>query len=148
MIKLYKNLCVLAALFMSSAAIAGDSGWVISEVNGQVSVIRDSKAIYGAQGTRLEVGDVVKTSGGARAVLARGEKFFVVAPKSRVRIKPVQKQGKIAQMFEYLGDQLMGGNSRGDKQVLAAVVKGYGDKPEEVELKGVDGSMNALNPSD
>ena len=146
MIKLSKNLCVLAAFVMSSAAIASDSGWVISEANGQVSVIRDSKAIYGAQGTRLEIGDVVRTSGGARAVLARGEKFFVVKPKSNVRIKPMKKQGKIAQMFEYLGDQLLGGDTKSDKQVLAAVVKGYGDKPEEVEFKGVDSTMNTFDP--
>ena len=148
MIKKVKYWACALALATSGTALAQNSGWLISEADGQVSVIRDGKPIYGAQGTRLEIGDVIRTSGAARAVLARGDKFFVVAPKSQVRIKPAKSKGTIAQMFEYLGDTLLrpGSKSKEDKQVLAAVVKGYGDEKQEIDDAAIQGAMNSYNP--
>ncbi|MEO9462876.1 MAG: hypothetical protein ABJ242_09085 [Marinomonas sp.] len=154
MIKLSKSLCVAVALLSSSAAWANDSGWAISETDGQVSIIRGGQSVYGAEGTRLQIGDVVRTSKSGRAVLARGDKFVVVTSKSQVRIKPAKQKGKIMQMVEYMGDKLQdltgssGRRSSDDTQVMAAVVKGYGDKPAMPASGDLEGSMSTFNPGE
>ncbi len=154
MFKLSKGLFVAAALLSSSAAFAEDSGWAISEADGQVSIMRGGQAVYGAEGTRLQIGDVVRASKSGRAVIARGDKFVVVTSKSQVRIKPAKQKGRIMQMVEYMGDTLQdltrggGRNSDDDKQVTAAVVKGYGDKPEMPTSAELDASMSTFNPSE
>ncbi len=154
MIKLSKHLCICAALFSSSAAFASDSGWMISETDGQVSITRDAKALYAAKGTRLEIGDVVSTSEGGRAVLVRGDEFYIVSPKAQVRIKKAEEQGVAAQVFQYIGEKVLGmerkakGTPGTKEPVLAAVVKGYGDKPEKPELKDFEGTAHTLNPSE
>ena len=141
MIRISKALCVAAAFCMGSAALAENSGWSISEADGQVSVIRGDKSLYGARGTQLQVGDVVKTSGAANAVLVRGEDFVVVNSGKAVRIKPAQDQGVLGQMVEYVSGLLAPSedHSKLDRPMDAAVVKGLGgnmvagtsDKSEE-----------------
>lgn len=128
MAKLPKLICVFAAFSLSTAAFAQDSGWRISETDGQVSVIRDNEAIYGEEGTQLQIGDVVRTSEAGRAVLVRGKEFVVVSPKAQVRIKPVEKGGMVDQMLEYLGDLLTtdSGLTSSKARTVALVVKGYG----------------------
>lgn len=126
MIRISKAICVAAAFCMSSAALAENSGWSISEADGQVSVIRGDKSLYGAEGTQLQVGDLVKTSGAANAVLVRGEDFVVVASGKTVRIKPAEEQGVVGQMVEYVTG-LLGpseDHSKLDRPMQAAVVKG------------------------
>jgi len=128
MANLPKMICVFAALVSSTAAFAQDSGWRISETDGQVSVIRDNEAIYGEEGTQLRIGDVVRTSEAGRAVLVRGTEFVMVSPKAQVRIKPVQKGGVVDQVLEYLGDLLTTGSqpTTSKARTVALVVKGYG----------------------
>jgi len=128
MIKLSRIICVLAALFTTSAALASDSGWIISEANGQVSVTRDDKAIYGAKGTQLQVGDVIRTSKGARAVLARGDEFHIVSPNAQVRIIKVEEDSTATKILKFVGNLLATDNqhSRLSRPMEAAVVKGYG----------------------
>lgn len=134
-----KYLCAAAALCLSGAAIAQDSGWSISEADGQVSVIRDGKAIYGASGTPLEIGDVVRTSKSANAVLVRGEDFFVVAPDKKVRIKPAEKKGAVAGFFEYVGDLLTPNDHAPLRRSYeAAVVKGL-----DTSFSGTAGAPDA-----
>lgn len=126
MIQISKALCVAAAFCMGSAALAENSGWRISEADGQVSIIRGEKSLYGAQGTQLQVGDLVKTSGAANAVLARGDDFVVVEGGKTVRIKPAEKQGMVSQMVEFVGG-LFGpseDHSKLSRPMQAAVVKG------------------------
>lgn len=128
MIRSSKVLCVAAAFCMGSSALAENSGWRISEADGQVSVIRGERSLYGARGTELEIGDVVKTSRAANAVLVRGEQFVVVEPGKAVRIKPAQEQGMIGQMVEFVSG-LLGPSedrSRLNRPLQAAVVKGLG----------------------
>lgn len=126
MIRISKAFCVVAAFSMSGAALAQSSGWSISEADGQVSVIRGERSIYGAEGTQLQVGDLVKTSGAANAVLVRGDDFVVIASGKTVRIKPAQDQGVVSQMVEYVSG-LLGpteDKSRLNRPMQAAVVKG------------------------
>lgn len=126
MIQISKAICVAAAFCMGSAALAENSGWRISEADGQVSVIRGDKSLYGAEGTQLQVGDLVKTSGAANAVLVRGDDFVVVEGGKTVRIKPAQEQGMVTQMVEYVTG-LFGpseDHSKLDRPLQAAVVKG------------------------
>lgn len=113
-------------LVSGSAAFAEDSGWVISEADGQVSIARGDKAVYGATGTALEVGDVVSTSKAARAVLARGDEFVILAPNKKVRIARKQEPGALAQVMDFVGG-IFSSNSqktRFDSSTSAAVVKG------------------------
>lgn len=128
MANLPKMICVFVALVSSTAAIAQDSGWRISEADGQVSVIRDNEAIYGEEGTPLQIGDVVRTSEAGRAVLVRGKEFVVVSPKAQVRIKRVEKGGVVDQALEYLSDLLTTGSqpTASKARTMALVVKGYG----------------------
>lgn len=133
MIKFSKAVCIAAAFCMGSAAPAyasdnAASGWSISEADGQVSVIRGDKSLYGGRGTRLQVGDVVKTSSAANAVLVRGEEFVVVNAGKAVRIKPAQSQSAIGQMVEFVSG-LLGpseDHSKLNRPMEAAVVKGLG----------------------
>lgn len=129
MIRLTKVVCALAALTMTSGALAENSGWSISEADGQVSVIRGDKSLYGARGTALQVGDVVKTSGAANAVLVRGEDFVVIESGKAVRIKPAQQQGVIGQMVEFVSGLFGPSQDHGalNRPMEAAVVKGLGD---------------------
>lgn len=126
MIRISKAACIAAAFCMGSTALAENSGWSISEADGQVSVIRGDKSLYGARGTALQVGDVVKTSRAANAVLVHGDEFVVVAPNKSVRIKPEPEQGVVSQMVEFVTG-LLGPSedkSRLNRPMQAAVVKG------------------------
>lgn len=142
MIKLSKNLCVAVALVSSSAALANDTGWTISEADGQVSVMRDDKAIYGAAGTQLQINDVIRTSKAGRAILVRGQDFVIVEPNAQVRITKVEKSG-VTQVMEFFGDMLLPGKRSNAKQTnMAAVVKGYGgEKKENSVLAAADAKM-------
>lgn len=150
MANLPKTILVLAALVSSTAALAEDSGWKISETDGQVSVIRDSEAIYGEEGTRLQIGDVVTTSEAGRAVLVRGEEFVVVSPKAQVRIKRAEKGGMVSQMLEYLGDLLTTGTepSNGNRRAVALVVKGYGNSSDNNEVLAAIDAKSSLSPDE
>ncbi|MEL7447313.1 MAG: hypothetical protein AAGK02_16165 [Pseudomonadota bacterium] len=151
MTNLSRIVCMLAALFASSAAIASDTGWTISESDGQVSVARDDKAIYGAKGTRLLVGDEIRTSKAARAVLVRGDEFFVVSPNARVRIVKAKEDGTAAQVFEFLGSMLATDKQHSDfkRPMQAAVVKGIDHGLEEGESKQPDTEKSdSANPGD
>jgi hypothetical protein len=136
---------IAAALCASTAALADDSGWRISEVDGQVSVIRDETAIYGEEGLALQVDDIIKASEAGRAVLVRGEEFYVVAPGARARIKLPEKGGRIAQVLDYLGELLTSDpqpTGRRSAQV-ATVVKGYGETDKEnAALASADARMS------
>jgi len=135
--KLAKSLCALgvfssAATFGGSAAIAQeaspqDTGWAISDADGQVSVIRDGKSIYGAKGTRLEIGDLVRTSKAARAVLMRGKEFVVVPPGEQVRIAKAEDAGTVGQFIEFMGKMLTsnGTQSALKRPIGVAVIKGF-----------------------
>ncbi|MCK0129587.1 hypothetical protein [Erythrobacter sp. F6033] len=143
MIKLSKNVCIAVALISSSAALAEDSGWKISETDGQVSVYRDGKAIYGAAGTQLQIDDVVRTSKAGRAVLVRGQEFVPVSPNAQVRISRVEKSN-VTKVFEFFGDLVSPGKKRAssNQPMLATVVKGYGsEKKENSVLAKADAKM-------
>ncbi|UAB78609.1 hypothetical protein INR77_02405 [Erythrobacter sp. SCSIO 43205] len=147
MIQTTKTICVAAALCMGSAALAQSSGWSISEADGQVSVIRGDKSLYGARGTELQVGDVVKTSGAANAVLVRGDKFVVVEPDKAVRIKPPQDQGMVGQMVEFVSGLLAPSEdkTRLRRPMQASVVKGLGGN---MMAEQNTASESGSNPSD
>ncbi len=131
MIKLVRNIGIAAALLTGTAAVASDSGWTISEANGQVSVMRDDKAIYGAKGTELEVGDVIRTSKGARAVLVRGDEFHIVSPNAQVRIVKVQEDSTATKILKFVGNML----SPNTKHSTLS------RPPEAAVVKGVDGGL-------
>lgn len=128
MIKLAKTTLVAAALLTGSAALASDSGWVISEADGQVSINRADKAVYGAKGTKLQVGDVVRTSKAARAVLVKGDEFVIVSPNKQVRIVKVEEDSTATKVLNFVGNMLSSNSkhSKLNKPLEAAVVKGMG----------------------
>ena len=150
MAKLPKLVCVLAALASSTAAFAQDSGWRISEADGQVSVIRDNEAIYGEEGTPLQIGDVVRTSEAGRAVLVRGKDFVVVSPKAQVRIKPVPKSGVVDQALEYLGDLFTtdSQSTASKARTVALVVKGYGSESNSTDVLAAADAKSSLTPEE
>jgi len=150
MAKLPKLVCVLAALASSTAAFAQDSGWRISETDGQVSVIRDNEAIYGEEGTPLQIGDVVRTSEAGRAVLVRGKDFVVVSPKAQVRIKPVPKSGVVDQALEYLGDLFTtdSQSTASKARTVALVVKGYGSESNSTDVLAAADAKSSLTPEE
>jgi hypothetical protein len=126
---LLKIVGVGAGLMASTAGLAQDSGWRISEVDGQVSVVRDESAIYGEEGLALQLDDVVRTSEAGRAVLVRGKEFYIVAPGAQVRIKRPEKAGMVAQVLDYLGDLLVSDPQPTTRRAaqVGTVVKGYGN---------------------
>ncbi|WP_298464889.1 hypothetical protein [uncultured Erythrobacter sp.] len=123
-----RNICVAVALCSSSAALASDSGWTISEADGQVSIMRDDKAVYGAKGTRLQVGDVIRTKKAARAVLVRGDDFYIVAPNKQVRIIKVEEDSTATKVMNFVGNMLSSNTQHSSlkRPMEAAVVKGMG----------------------
>lgn len=151
--KLFKSICILLAFFSSSAALATDSGWIISEADGQVSITRDGKAVYGAQGTKLQIGDVVRTGKGARAVLVRGEDFVIVSPERQVRIAKAKEKGIIAQAFQSVGNMISNVAKKNSPQpnmnqsASATVVKGYGRDGEKHTAEEQEAAMNTLTPA-
>ncbi|MDJ0643980.1 MAG: hypothetical protein QNJ15_14295 [Erythrobacter sp.] len=128
MIKLSKKICIAVVLLSSSAALATDSGWTISEADGQVSVNRDDKSIYGAKGTELQVGDVIRTSKAARAVLVKGEEFYIVSPNQQVRIIKVEEDSTTTKILKFVGNMLSSNTQHSSlkRPLEAAVVKGVG----------------------
>ncbi len=145
-----KMIGVVVALISSTAALAEDSGWRISETDGQVSVIRNSEAIYGEEGTQLLVGDVISTSEAGRAVLVRGKEFAVVSPKAQVRIKRAEKGALVDQMFEFLGDLLTTGDepAAGNRRMSALVVKGYRDSSNTNGILAAIDAKSGLAPDE
>lgn len=133
MIKLARNITVAIALTVSSAALAQDTAWSISETDGQITVIRDGKSLYGAEGTKLKLGDVVRASKAARAVLVRGSDVAILSPNRQIRIAKPAKKGAVAQALDFIGDLIKPDTSmRGyNRPAQAAVVKGFGDGSEE-----------------
>ncbi len=133
MMSMTKLIGVTAALFASSAAMAGNGSWMISDADGQVTVTRADKPLYGAKGTALKAGDVISTSKNARAVLVRDGKFVVVEPGKKVRISKPKQQGTVSKIFVYLGNLVSTSSPRNSfsEQTTAAVVKGYGKDVEK-----------------
>ena len=146
MAKLAKMICVAALLGSSTAVLAEDSGWSISQTDGQVSVIRDSEAIYGDEGTPLQIGDIVRTSEAGRAVLVRGKEFVVVAPRAQVRIKRPEKAGMVDQMLEFLGDMLLPDSEPAStgRPASAMVVKGFGNNSGNTDVLAAIDAKSAL----
>ncbi|KWV92693.1 hypothetical protein [Erythrobacter sp. YT30] len=150
MMKITKLIGVTAALFASSAAWASDGSWTISDADGQVTVTRADKPLYGAKGTVLKAGDVISTSKTARAVLVRDGKFVVVEPGKKVRISKPTEKGAMTRIFEYLGNIVSTSSPRNsfNEQTAAAVVKGY-DKDVEKSLSTTNkATYNAASDSD
>lgn len=144
-----KLACALAALASSTAVLAENSGWKISETDGQVSIIRDSEAIYGAEGTPLQIGDVVSTSEAGRAVLVRGNEFVVVSAKAQVRIKRPEKPGMVDQMLEFLGDMLLTDSEpTSGGRTVATVVKGYGNSNDNHDVLAAIDAKSSLQPDE
>ncbi len=150
MIKLVRNIGIAAALLTGTAAIASDSSWSISEANGQVSVMRDDKAIYGAKGTELEVGDVIRTSKGARAVLVRGDEFHIVSPNAQVRIVKVQEDSTATKILKFVGNMLSSNTKHStlSRPPEAAVVKGMGGGLSNGLVEKQDDASEAQGSSD
>lgn len=133
MTKISQFFCILTVFFASTAAIASDHAWTISDADGQVTVTRQGKPLYGAQGTVLKAGDVISTSKNARAVLVRGGKFVVVDPGKKVRIEKPKQKGTATRIFEYLGSLVSSDPKTNsfNAGTAAAVVKGLGDGIDE-----------------
>ena len=138
MIRTIKNCALATLLLTSSAAIAQDSGWVISEADGQVSITRGDKGVYGAKGTALQVGDVVRTSKAAKAVLARGDEFFILAPNKQVRIAPKEESGALAQVMEFVGGMF----ASNTKQTR------FSASSDAAVVKGLDGKLGKAKPEE
>ncbi len=154
MIRLAKSIGILAAFFMSGTALAADSGWTISEADGQVSIMRDNKAIYGAEGAKLQIDDVVRTGKGGNAVLTRGDEFVIVSPEQQVRITKKKESGTAAQIFQSLGEMLSVIKQKTtpkpsvEQPVLAAVVKGYDHGSEEGGAEDFEKAANTMSSGD
>lgn len=141
MMKFARNIVLVVMLSTSSIAMAQESGWRISEADGQISVIRDGKALYGAEGTALQIGDVVQASKGGRAVLVRGDDVAILSPNGQIRIVKQAKKGAVAHAMDFIEDlfETKDEDTR-YRPVQAAVVKGY-DKTSQVDTT----VLNTLN---
>lgn len=150
MIRLSKNVCIAIALVTSSAALASDSGWIISEADGQVSVNRNDKAVYGAKGTKLQVGDVIRTSKAARAVLVNGEEFYIVSPNKQVRIVKVEEESTTTKVLKFVGSMLSSNSqhSKLNRPLEAAVVKGMGGGLENGLVERQDPARDEASAED
>lgn len=132
MIKLLRHTAIAIALSTSSIAMAENSGWTLSQTDGQISVIRDGKALYGAEGTQLKIGDIVKASKAARAILVRGNNTAILSPNGQIRITKPQTKGAVAQALEFIGDLVSSDTKKSNfnRPTHAAVVKGFGDETD------------------
>ncbi|MEL7446187.1 MAG: FecR domain-containing protein, partial [Pseudomonadota bacterium] len=129
-IKAAKKSIALAALLASSTALAGPSGWTVSEATGSVTVNRDGRVLTVGKNKRLNEGDVILTGKGSRAVLVRQKEYVVVKPGARLKIADPEKDGPVTQFFQYIGNALFKVEKKStphfgvETPYMAAVVKG------------------------
>ena len=67
-----KRLIALLIAGCSSAAIAGEPGWTVSETSGPVQIGHAGISKVATRGLGVAEGDTVSTGPGGRAVLVRG----------------------------------------------------------------------------
>ncbi len=148
----------MAALLSSTSALAGTSGWMISEASGDVVITRDGKSITGRKGTRLDEGDLVQTFRQSRAVLVRGSEYVVVSPKAKIKIAEPEKAGPVTQIFQYLGNALFKIEKKSkphfgvETPYMAAVVKGttfnVSVTEEGTSVQVTEGAVEVVTPDD
>ena len=88
----------------------------------------------------------MRTSKAGRAVLVRNKEFVIVPPDEQVRIAKAEGSGPVGQFLEFLDDMLTTDHNRNQRSTtaLAAVVKGYDNKPKTSGLS--DPALEALQP--
>jgi FecR protein len=121
---------LLAALAISSPALAAPDGWRISEKSGTVTVLHSGVSKIALQGNAVAVGDVISTGLNGRAVLVRGQEYLVVAPGSRLRVADPAPSGGFVQIIQDVGNVIFKIKRKSTPHFavqtpyLAAVVKG------------------------
>ena len=125
-----KRLIAFLAASCSSAVLAGEPGWTISEATGAVQITRGGLTKIAARGLNIAAGDTVTTGATGRAVLVRGSEYMMVAPRSRLRLPAEQQASGFTQMVEEFGNVIfmikkkMTPHFEVRTPYLAAVVKG------------------------
>ena len=125
-----KRLIAMLVAGCSSAAMAGEPGWTVSEISGPVQVGHGGLSKIATRGLAVGAGDTVTTGPGGRAVLTRGTEYMMVAARSQLRLpQTVQAEG-FTQMIEDFGNVVfmikkkMTPHFEVKTPYLAAVVKG------------------------
>jgi uncharacterized protein YaiE (UPF0345 family) len=125
-----KAFVVLLAAGCSSAAVAGEPGWIVSEVSGPVQIAHGGMSKVASRGLGIVAGDAVTTGPGGRAVLVRGSEYLMVAANSRLRLPVESQTSGFTQMVEDFGNivfmikKKMTPHFEVKTPYLAAVVKG------------------------
>ena len=125
-----KRFIAMIAAGCSSAAIAGEPGWTVSETSGPVQIGHGGLSKVAMRGLGVAAGDTVTTGPGGRAVLVRGSEYMMVAAASRLRLPSevqatgftlvVQEVGNVVFMIK----KKMTPHFEVKTPYLAAVVKG------------------------
>lgn len=124
------RLIAILAAGCSSAAIAGEPSWTISEVSGPVQIAHAGLGKIATRGLAIAAGDTVSTGPGGRVVLVRGTEYMMVAANTRLRLPAEQKADGFTQMIEDFGNVVfmikkkMTPHFEVRTPYLAAVVKG------------------------
>ena len=125
-----KAFVAMLAASCSSAAVAGEPGWIVSEISGSVQIARAGTSKVATRGIGISAGDTVSTGPGGRAVLVRGSEYLMVAANSRLRLPEAQQANGFTQLFEDFGNVVfmikkkMTPHFEVKTPYLAAVVKG------------------------
>ena len=151
-----KRLIALLIAGCSSAAIAGEPGWTVSETSGPVQIGHAGISKVATRGLGVAEGDTVSTGPGGRAVLVRGTEYMMVAGNSRLRLPAEQKASGFTQMAQDFGNVVfmikkkMTPHFEVKTPYLAAVVKGttfsVGVTPKGASVQVLEGAVEVATP--
>ncbi|WP_242154330.1 FecR family protein, partial [Sphingomonas sp. BAUL-RG-20F-R05-02] len=125
-----KAFVAMLAASCSSAAIAAEPSWIVSETSGSVQIGHAGVSKVATRGSGIAAGDMISTGPGGRAVLVRGSEYLMVAANSRLRLPEAQQANGFTQMIEDFGNVVfmikkkMTPHFEVKTPYLAAVVKG------------------------
>src|SRR5689334_7298896 len=135
---------LLASVGFSTAALAAEAPWRITEAVGVVRVMMPGSSVAQAElNSPLTVGTIVITGADSRAIIQNGAQRIVMSPNSRMTIVP-DAQG-MTRILQDLGALLFQVDHRQEPHfvvqtpLLAAVVKGT---TFSVVANGVDDSVH------
>lgn len=151
-----KRLIALLIAGCSSAAVAGEPGWTVSETSGPVQIGHAGISKIATRGLGIAAGDTVTTGPGGRAVLVRGTEYMMVAANSRLRLPAQQQASGVTQMIEDFGNVVfmikkkMTPHFEVKTPYLAAVVKGttfsVGVTPAGASVQVLEGAVDVGTP--
>jgi hypothetical protein len=122
---------ILLTFATSTLALAGQGGWQVSRVTGDVWVSSaGAQKVSLTSAAQVQAGDSVRTGRNGRVLLVRGEEVIMIAPGSEIAIPESSSDGMATTIVQRIGSATFEVEKRNvqhfkvETPYLAAVVKG------------------------